>query len=66
MQLKIAKSPLKSRLFKFRSHPHGDFIYWHLPKLHYEKWVEKTQMPCDIWVFRVGIYFVNTTWLRGS
>ena len=39
---KITQTPLKSRLFKFKSHPHGDFIYWHLPKLHYEKWVQKS------------------------
>ena len=40
--MKIAKYPLKSRLFKFKSHPHGVFGVWHLLKSHYEKWVQKT------------------------
>jgi len=31
--------PLKVLLFKFKSHPHGVFGVWHLPKLHCEKWV---------------------------
>ena len=39
---KIAKSPLKSGLFKFKSHPHGVFGVWHLLKSHYEKWVQKS------------------------
>ncbi len=30
-----------SRLFKFKSHPHGDFGVWHLPNLHYAKRVQK-------------------------
>ena len=38
---RIAKSPLQSRLFKFKSHPHDVFAVWHLLKSHYEKWVQK-------------------------
>ena len=39
---KITQTPLKSRLFKFKSHPHGVFGVWHLLKSHYEKWVQKS------------------------
>ena len=39
---KITQTPLKSRLFKFKSHPHGVFYVWHLLKSHYEKWVQKS------------------------
>ena len=42
MRLKNRKISPKSRLFTFGSHPHGVFLYWHLPKLHYEKWVQKS------------------------
>jgi len=31
----VAQTPLKSRLFKFKSHPHGIFDVWHLQKSHY-------------------------------
>ena len=41
LRRKIAKSSLKNRLFKFRSHPHGDFGIWHLLYSHYKKWVQK-------------------------
>ena len=34
LRRKIAKSFLKNRLFKFRSHPHGDFGIWHLFRMH--------------------------------
>ena len=39
--------PLKSRLFKFKSHPHDVFAVWHLLKSHYEKWVQKN--PEALW-----------------
>ena len=39
---KITQTPLNSRLFKFKSHPHGVFSVWHLLKSHYEKWVQKS------------------------
>ena len=39
--------PLKSRLFKFKSHPHGDFGIWHLLKLLYEKRAQK--IPKALW-----------------
>ena len=31
---KITQTPLKSRLFKFKSHPHGVFGVWHLLRMH--------------------------------
>ena len=39
--------PLKVLLFKFKSHPHVDFIHWHLPNLHCEKWEQK--IPEALW-----------------
>ena len=33
---KIAKSLLKNRLLRFKSHPHGVFGVWHLLKSHFE------------------------------
>ena len=36
---KSQNPPLKVLLFKFKSHPHGVFDVWHLPKLNCEKWV---------------------------
>ena len=47
LRRKLQKLPWKNRLFKFRSHPHGDFGIWHLLYSHYEKWVQK--IPDALW-----------------
>ena len=53
-------------LSKFKSRPRGYLGILHLLKLHFENRYKKAQKPYGIWVFLVGIYFVNTTWLRGG
>ena len=57
---KIAKSPLKSRLFKFKSHPHIVFGVWHLSKLYYEKWVQKS--PEALW--HLGFFGWHPNWMH--
>ena len=47
MRLKNHTNSPKSRLFKFKSHPHGVLGVWHLLKSHYEKWVQKS--PEALW-----------------
>ena len=64
MRLKNRKSPLENRLFKFKARPRGDFGVWHLLKLHYEKWEQKSPEALRHLFFWVGIQIGCITWLR--
>jgi hypothetical protein len=52
--------PLKSRLFKFKSHPHDVFAVWHLLKSHYEKWVQKSPEALR----HLGFLSVHPFWMH--